>query len=82
VASKAHICIGGPLDGQHAIGKDFWEHGMFHHLEDEYMQFNTAWRNATVLQRASKALDRPLQECHVVWLHRSLLRPSVTPRNR
>lgn len=87
---KAHVCIGGPLDGLHATSADFrresgrpgdpWhtEQGRYAEHGDDYLQFNTAYRYSTVLQRASKRLGHKLEECHVVWIHRSVLRPSRT----
>lgn len=67
---KAHVCIGGPLDGQHAISSDFWQGGMYHHLEREYLQFNNA----------ARAWNRT--GAHVAWIHTSLLKPSITPKHR
>lgn len=84
---KAHICIGGPLDGQYAASGDFYGfyekepgtqrndyskriEGMFEHLKDEYHQFNNAGRAFTP------------RGCHVVWLHKSILKPSVPLNQR
>lgn len=85
---KAHVCIGGPLDGQFATSDDFYgnypyepgtrrrdyraapNEGMYEHLKDEYFQFNTAARVAT------------RNHAHVVWLHKSLLKPAISPKDR
>jgi hypothetical protein len=54
--SIAYPCIGGPLDGQHALTSDFekptaekfrgnsWfrEGGMYGHLADEYLEYNSS----------------------------------------
>lgn len=88
---KAHICIGGPLDGEYATYQDFvgyWDdngqrdRAMYEHLRDQYYQFNTAHHRSTILQRASRKLGQKEEGCHVVWLHRSVLKPSVSPKNR
>lgn len=82
---KAHIVIGGPLDGEFATSADFhggYEkvdgrndysqrvEGMYEHLAREYQQFNTAYRRST------------LKGANVVWIHESLLRPPISPRLR
>ena len=66
---KAHICIGGPLNGEHAASIDFYgrwnrettrhEEGMYAHLKDAYVEFH----NASAGRRRA----------HVVWIHRDLL---------
>ena len=76
MAVKAHICIGGPLDGQHRTYKEIQDEHPY--PSREYLQFNTAYRYSTTLQRASKRAGTKLQECHVVWVHRSLLQPAKT----
>ena len=85
---KAHLCVGGPLDGEFATSDDFYGYipyvkgtkrrdwragrtpGMYDHLRKEYHQFNNASRAF-----APKG-------CHVVWIHESVLKPSISPRNR
>lgn len=84
---KAHICIGGPLDGSFATSDDFYGgyayvpgtrrrdyhtpvEGMYEHLKHEYFQFNTATRAATG------------KLGNVVWLHKSLLKPAISPKDR
>jgi len=91
---KAHICIGGPLDGEWATSSDFhgdWisagadsrrEDGMYEHLSREYFQFNTARHQSTVFQHPSRKKGLGRVECHVVWLHRSLLQSPKSPRER
>lgn len=97
---KAHICIGGPLDGKFAISKDFedaprhWEYpegesprfgpngngrevidgpaGMYNHLRDDYVQYNISVRSSWVPKNAPS----------MVWLHKDLLKPSKSPRER
>ena len=66
---KAHVCIGGPLDGEFAASIDFYgrwnreeshyEDGMYTHLKDVYVQFH----NASAGRRRA----------HVVWIHLDLL---------
>ena len=95
---KAHICIGGPLDGEHATSEDFFGYrpidpktkrpypygvgkkmpdgrwpwsrdpGMYAHLSREYVQFNTSSHGAA--------------KSDVIWIHRSLLTGSISPRKR
>ena len=88
---KAHLCIGGPLDGEHATSEDFYgyrardekgkvipyhklktyaprEDGMYGHLRNDYVQFNTSHHGAA--------------KSDVVWIHRELLTGSVSPRQR
>lgn len=88
---KAHICIGGPLDGEFASSEDFygyrqrdekgrvipyhrlergWERepGMYDHLKNEYLQFNTS----------SSRRGR----CNVIWLHTSRMIPPIPGRKR
>ncbi|HEY6019187.1 MAG TPA: hypothetical protein VIY48_04585 [Candidatus Paceibacterota bacterium] len=84
---KAHFCIGGPLDGEFATSDDFYGgyekvpgtrrndyskrvEGMYEHLKDEYHQFNNASR-----------VGAP-KGCHVVWIHKNALSPSISPRKR
>lgn len=76
---KAHICIGGPLDGEFATSKDLhgeWSYppghieGMYEHLQHEYHQFNNA----------NRAFNKT--GCHVIWLHESLMQSSISPRKR
>jgi hypothetical protein len=78
---KAHICIGGPLDGEFATSLDFYgrwtkdmghEEGMYEHLRGEYHQFNNAHSGAWK--------GKPKNS--VAWIHESLLKPSVSPRER
>ena len=76
---KAHICIGGPLDGLHACTNDFWEDewdgknltytGRYADYQNDYVQFNNA--------------DRPYNprknpRACVAWIYRPLLLPSIT----
>jgi hypothetical protein len=87
--AKAHPCIGGPLDGEFATSGDFhgsYEkvpgtqrndyskpvEGMYAHLSDDYYQFNTAY--SYTMKRRNLA--------RVVWLHVSMLRPSIAPSKR
>ena len=82
---KAHVCIGGPLDGEFATGADFhggYEkvdgrndykkpiEGMYEHLKNEYHQFNNAGR----------AWNRT--GSNVVWIHTSVLKGSIPARER
>lgn len=89
MSAKAHFCIGGPLDGEHAASEDFHgyrqrddkgkvipyhrtgyvrpEPGMYEHLSNEYVQFNTANHGAA--------------RSDVVWIHRSRL-PGSIPMSR
>jgi hypothetical protein len=87
---KAHVCIGGPLDGNFATSTDFspeygtpgshWYTplGKYAQHQREYFQFNTAYHRATVFVQFSKKLGRKREECHVVWIHRSLLQTPLT----
>ncbi len=94
---KAHICIGGPLDGEFATGADFYGGyektdgrndykkpvaGMYAHMKDEYHQFNTAHRSGTTIRWKAEGGKIKRWECHVVWLHTSLLQPAISPKDR
>lgn len=75
---KAHICIGGPLDGEFATSEDFYGHwdrqslmherGMYEHLKNEYAQFHNA--------------SRSRKRAQVCWIHVPLLPVSISPRKR
>lgn len=92
---KAHICIGGPLDGQFAVTRDF-EDGLYH----------WEWPNGRGVGKPIKISDGPagiyfhLAEQYypynsagggrgaarnkpsMVWLHIDLLKPSISPKDR
>lgn len=78
---KAHVCIGGPLDGEFAATIDFYgrwvaeerrhEEGMYEHLKGAYVQFHNAHRG-----RAREA------RAHVVWIHLDLLPAPKALRDR
>lgn len=82
---KAHICIGGPLNGEFATSKDFygeWDpvvikryEGMYNHLRAEYVQFNNASRPYNTGQHGR-------HRAQVAWIHIDCLPPSISPRNR
>jgi hypothetical protein len=74
---KAHICIGGPLDGEFASSRDFhgkWqypeprEEGMYEHLARDYVEFHNA---SSSRKRAA-----------VCWIHISLLPLPKAMRDR
>ena len=76
---KAYPCIGGPLDGKHAVTADFYREfgkpeyrywnpaGMYSHLSDQYHAYN----NAGTSKFAS-----------MVFIHVSLLKQSIKPSER
>ena len=94
---KAHICIGGPLDGYFATSEDFagapykysypngrtnppmrtitGDAGMYNHLRDEYAQYNfgNSPYGSSFIPRARPSM---------VWLHYTLLKPSIPPSRR
>lgn len=81
---RAHICIGGPLDGEFATNADFYGayekvpgtkrndyskpiEGMYAHLKHDYFDYNNATRGRLA---------------NVVWIHKSLLPPSIPASKR
>jgi hypothetical protein len=89
MAKKAYPCIGGPLDGKHAVTDDFspeWgqlgeeffqPRGMYHYLADEYMSYNNA--NGRVhLRRGTVKEDSP----SMIFVHVSCLKPAISPKDR
>ena len=75
---KAHICIGGPLNGEFAASIDFhgrWdkdlktrERGMYEHLAADYAQFHNAYSSR--------------RRAHVAWIHVDLLPMPKALRDR
>lgn len=69
----AYPVIGGPLDGESATTADFGREGMYEHLAREYREFNAASGRSSKRIGASPSM---------VFLHTSLLRPLIAPRDR
>lgn len=69
----AYPVIGGPLDGESATTADFAREGMYEHLAREYREFNAASGRSSKRIGASPSM---------VFLHTSLLRPLIAPRDR
>ncbi len=86
---KAHICIGGPLGGEFATSEDFQGgypikdgrrdytrkiEGMYEHLAGQYAQYNFGYAPYPT----SITKNRP----SMVWIHKDLLLPSISPSKR
>jgi hypothetical protein len=70
----AYPVIGGPLDGESATTADFEDKGgMYEHLAREYHQFNSA---------SGRSAKRIGGYPSMIFLHTSLIRPLIAPRDR
>jgi hypothetical protein len=77
---RAYPIIGGPLDGFHALTSDFYSGygkegdeyyspaGMYCHLDDEYVEYNCASR-----RRHAPSM---------IFVHKSVLKPLISPKER
>lgn len=85
----AYPIVGGPLDGKHAITDDFSQYyqkyesdvwpkdmgaGIYKHLADEYVEYNIAGG-----ARSKKVGSFPPS---MVYIHKSLLKPLISPKDR
>lgn len=82
---KAHVCVGGPLDGEFATSEDFYGYP----ARDEkgrLERLNWTPRETGMYQH----LRNEYQAYHnahrsnvpVLWIHTSLLKPPISPRKR
>jgi hypothetical protein len=82
---KAHVCIGGPLDGEHATSEDFY--GYRRNEKDAYG--NRTWKRDPGMYQHLKhdycqfnTGSHGAAKSNVVWIHRDLLTGSISPRQR
>jgi len=76
----AYPCIGGPLDGLYATTQDFYgasswsdrDEGIYHHLRNEYYEYNSGYG----------ARKRIGGHPSMVFIHKSLLKPLISPKDR
>jgi len=82
---KAHVCIGGPLDGEFATSADF--HGGYAKVpgtnRNDYSKriegmYAHLWPHYVEFHNASSGRKR----AHVVWIHEDLLPPAIPPSQR
>jgi len=69
----AYPIIGGPLDGQYAITDDFYHDGIFANVEREYIDYNCASHGGKTIGSNPPSM---------LWIHKSLLKPIISGRDR
>lgn len=83
--AKAHLCLGGPLDGEHAQGADFYggyekipgtrRNDYSKRVEGMYEHLRSQYVQFNTASHGYAKSD-------VVWIHRDLLTGSVSPKDR
>jgi len=85
VSKRAHICIGGPLDGEFACSDDFYggyekvpgtnRNDYSKSVEGMYEHLKGQYQQFNTAHSRRGA-------CNVIWLHTSLMKVPVSPRAR
>lgn len=93
---KAHVCIGGPLDGEHATSEDFYGYRVINpETKKPYRHGERMPDGRYSFQRDPGMYQHLRREYHqfntrshgaaksnVVWIHTSRLTGSISPRQR
>lgn len=72
-ARFAYPCIGGPLDGEHAMTTDFYREGIYEHLRYDYHEFNSG------SGRSRKVIGAPAS---MLFIHKDLVGVMIKGRDR
>jgi hypothetical protein len=91
---KAHICIGGPLDGMFATSKDFeqrvvanragggYDIGYVFREGGMYGHLHNEYVQFNNASRPYHVGKHGRKRAQVAWIHIDILKPSISPKDR